>query len=63
MTEEDQSVNDQGKEVSLKKTLAYGNRYGILECSTLPRKEKSAEQLLVGFPKRNNALSDAIGMV
>ena len=51
-------VNDQGKEVSLRKTLAYGTRYGIgVFCLTVEREEQ------IGWvPEKEQSLFDAIGM-
>ena len=51
-------VNGQGKDVSLRKTLAYGTRYGIrVFCLTGEREEQ------IGWvPETEQSLFDAIGM-
>ena len=51
-------VNDQGKDVSLRKTLTYGTRYGIgVFCLTGEREEQ------IGWvPEKEQSLFDAIGM-
>ena len=52
-------VNDQGKDVSLRKTLTYGTRYGVgVFCLTGKREEQ------IGWvPEKKQSLIDAIGMV
>ena len=51
-------VSDQGKDVSLKKTLAYGARYGIgVFCLTGEREEQ------IGWvPEKEQSMFDTIGM-